>query len=205
MPIAFRDRIPALVLVGLLHVLAVYAFLHAIIIEHAPRQEMEQNSETQIALMREAPAPQPQISKHRKPAAGGSTAITLPFFNPYTYTTPFASQGSTEGISTALSACDPGRYDMASAEVRVVCDRIGALIKNDPGHFGFTSDVTDPMHWNRELARREAPHLLPCMKAHSRSDPRGGVAMMVDLQTLLCVSRILFIGYDSEKNEHYSK
>jgi hypothetical protein len=198
MPTAFRDRIPALFLVALLHVLAVSALLHAVIIERAPRPAQKDNRETQIALMREAPAPPPlQKPKRRKPAASGSTAITAPFFNPYAYNTPPALQGMSEGIATALSACDPGRYDMASAEVRTVCDRIGALLKNDPGHFGFTSEVTDPQHWRRELARREAPHLLPCMKAHAFA--------MIDLQTLLCVYRNLFIDYDSEKNEHYSQ
>jgi len=195
MPFAFRDRIPALLLVGLLHVLAVYVFLHAIIIEHAPRQEPTQDRETQITLMREVPPPQPPKLKHRNLATSGSTAITLPVFNPFTYNTPPALLGSSEGIATALSACNPSRYDMASAEVRVACDRIGALIKNDPGHFGFTSEVNDPRHWQRELARREAPFLAPCMS------PKGPDP----LYTLLCISRILFIGYDSEKNARYSQ
>lgn len=205
MPFAFRDRLPALLLVGLLHVLAVYAFLHAIIIEHAPHQERAQDRETQITLTRVAPVPQPQKPKHRQRAASGSTAITLPVFNPYTYTAPPAFQGASQGIATALSACDPGRYDMASAEVRVVCDRIGLALKNDPGHFGVTSEVADPKHWQRELARREAPHLLPCMKSHPPPPDSHLGIVAVDLQTLLCISRILFVGYDSKNHEHYSQ
>lgn len=205
MPFAFRDRLPALLLVGLLHVLAVYAFLHAIIIEHGPLPAQKKNGETQITLMREAPAPQPPKLKRRNPAASGSTAITLPVFNPYTYNAQVALQGSANGVAVALSACDPGRYDMASAEVRVVCDRIGLALKNDPGHFGVTSEVADPKHWQRELARREAPHLLPCMKSHPPPPDSHLGIVAVDLQTLLCISRILFVGYDSKNHEHYSQ
>lgn len=205
MPIGFRERIPALLLVGLLHVLAVYAFLHAIIIEHGAQPAQKEDRETQITLTRETPAPPPPKLKRHNPAASGSTAITLPVFNPYTYNAPLALQGSANGVAIALSACDPGRYDMASAEVRGVCDRIGMVLRNDPDHFGITSEVTDPKHWQHELARREAPHLLPCMKARSPTDPRGGVAIMVDLQTLLCFYRILFVEYDSKNHEHYSQ
>ena len=195
MPFAFRDRIPALLLVGLLHLMVVYAFLHAIIVEHAPRQVQTQDRETKITLMRDAPALQLQKPKHRQRVASGSTAITLPVFNPYTYNTPLALQGATNGVAIALSACDVGRYDMASTEVRTMCNRIGALLKSDPGRFGFTTHVVDPQHWQTELARREAPVLAPCMS------PSG-----VDvLYTLKCVYETVFIGYDSENHRRYSQ
>ncbi len=195
MPTAFRDRIPALVLVALLHVLAITALLHAVIVERAPHREQSEARETQIALMHEAPALPLAKPRRRRPAAGGSTAITAPVFNPYTYNIAPAAPGASEGIATALAACDPGRYDMASAEVRVACDRIGALLKNDPGHFGFTSEVTDPQHWSRELARREAPYLAPCMT------PNGPNA----IYALTCIYKLLFGGYDSETRPRYSQ
>lgn len=208
---AFRDRSSALGLVAVLHVLAVFALLNAVIIAPEPRKDRRSESETEILLLRETPAPQPPERKRRRPtpprpASGGSNAISAPYFNPYAYQAQAAPQGSADGIALALSACNPGRYDMAAAEVRAACDRIGMLVKNDPGHFGVVSDVVDPKHWQRELARREAPHLLPCMKAHA--PPPGtmqGSVAMVDLATLLCISRILFVGYDSEKHEHYSQ
>ncbi len=194
---AFRDRIPALALVTLLHIAAVIAFLNALIIEREPQKRKTEEHETQITL---APAPLPprQIPRQRRqPAAGGSNAITAPYFNPYTYKLPSGSgtEGSGNGIALALSACDPGRYDLASREVRAVCDRIGLAMRSDPGRFGFTSDVSDPQHWHRELARREAPYLAPCMS------PTGFDV----LHTLSCLYENVFIGYKPEHRRRYSE
>lgn len=206
---AFRDRIPAFVLVALLHIAAVVAFLNAIIVEREPQKRKSEDRETQITLTPAPPPPRQIPHKRRQSAAGGSNAITAPHFNPYTYKLPSGSgtEGSADGIALALSACDPGRYDIASREIRAVCDRIGMAARNDPGHFGVVSEVKDPKHWTRELARREAPHLLPCMKAHPPPQVGSNIkpVIEVDLQTLLCVSRILFVGYDSEKHERYSQ
>jgi hypothetical protein len=207
---AYRDRVPALVLVALLHIAAVIAFLNALIIEREPQKRKAEDHETQITLT-PAPPPPRQIPRQRRlPATGGSSATTMPYFNPYTFNLPPSANGiagSGNGIALALSACDPGRYDLAPREVRAVCDRIGMAVRNDPGHFGVVSEVNDPKHWTRELARREAPHLLPCMKAHAPPVAGSNIKPMieVDLQTLLCVSRILFVGYDSEKHERYSE
>jgi hypothetical protein len=194
MATAFRDRIPAFLLVALLHVAALIAFLHAVIVEREPQKPDEEESETQITL---APSPPPRqpIRKRRQPAAGGSNAITAPYFNPYTYNAPPAITGTGNGIALALSACDPGHYDVASREVRAVCDRIGLAMKNDPGRFGFTSDVSDPQHWHRELARREAPYLAPCMS------PNG----LDVLYTLSCLYENVFIGYKPEHRRRYSE
>jgi hypothetical protein len=196
MPIAFRDRIPALLLVALLHIAAVIAFLHAVIVEREPEKTNEEEHETLITLA-PAPPPRPSLRKRRLPAAGGSNAVTAPYFNPYTYKLPPAAGGvgSGNGIALALSACDPGRYDIASREVRAVCDRIGMALRNDPGRFGFTSDVSDPQHWHRELARREAPYLAPCMSP-------GGFDV---LHTLSCLYENVFIGYKPEHRRRYSE
>jgi hypothetical protein len=190
---AARDRIPALLMVALLHGAAVFAFLNALIIERPPAKPSSDQRETQITLAREPPRPQPR--KRRMPAAEGSGAITGPFFNPYTYHSAPTLPGTENSIALALSACDPARYDRSSREVRTLCDRIGLALKSDPGRFGFTSEVSDPQHWQRELARREAPYLAPCMT------PNGPDA----LYALSCVYKLLFGGYDSETRPRYSQ
>jgi hypothetical protein len=192
---AYRDRIPALVLVALLHIAAVIGFLNALIVEREPEKRKTEDHETQITL---APAPPPRIPRQRRQSApGGSSAITAPFFNPYTFNLPPSAgiAGSGNGIALALSACDPGRYDLASREIRAVCDRIGLALRSDPGRFGFTSDVSDPQHWHRELARREAPYLAPCMS------PTGFDV----LHTLSCLYENVFIGYKPEHRRRYSE
>jgi hypothetical protein len=191
---AYRDRIPALVLVALLHIAAVVAFLNALIIEREPQKRNAEEHETQITLT-PAPPPRQILRKRRLPAAGGSNTITTPYFNPYTFNLPPSAAGSGNGIALALAACDPGRYDVASREVRAVCDRIGLALRSDPGRFGFTSDVSDPQHWHRELARREAPYLAPCMSP-------GGFDV---LYTLSCLYENVFVGYKPEHRRRYSE
>jgi hypothetical protein len=195
MATAFRDRIPAFLLVALLHVAAAIAFLNALIIEREQQKPKAEEHETQITL---APAPPPlrlEPRKRRLPAAGGSNAITAPYFNPYTYNGPSSGAGTGNGIALALSACDPGHYDLASREVRAICDRIGLAMRNDPGRFGVASDVSDPQHWHRELARRESPYLAPCMS------PNG----LDVLYTLSCLYENVFIGYKPEHRRRYSE
>jgi len=113
--------------------------------------------------------------------------------NPYAIDPRTFTASAQTGLAMALSACDVGRYDMASDEIRATCDRIGALIRHDPGRFGFTSEVVDSGHWSTELARREAPILLPCFS------PNG---VMVDL---FCVYHFLTHPYDPEKRARYSE
>lgn len=103
----------------------------------------------------------------------------------------------------ALAACAPEKYDMASDEIRDVCGRIGALVRNDPGHFGVTQDVADPRHWQTELARREAPYLMPCMSPHP--PPPGMGVISINLGTLLCIYDLLMHPYDPEKRARYSQ
>ena len=206
MATAVRDRLPATILVAILHGAVGFALLHAVIVETEPNKPAREPHETEITLSRELPPKPPKRQRHLPPASR-STALAAPYFNPDTYQPPAVVADATEGIATALSACDPGRLDMASAEVRHACNRIGLALKRDTGHFGVVSDVADPKHWQRELARREAPHLLPCMKAHPPPVVGHDIKQLaqIDLATLLCVSRILFVGYDSEKHERYSQ
>lgn len=201
---ALRARLPALAVAGLLNALFAWLLVDALSVGRPTKQSQTASSETTITLS-PLPAILPPKKRLRRPAGGSSsTAITVPYFNPYTYQ-GVRAPAEIDAIVVALSACDPGRYDMASADVRQVCDRIGLALKNDPGHFGVTQDVADPKHWQRELARREAPHLLPCMKAHAPKADGMGTIFKIDLQTLLCVYQIVFVEYDSKNHEHYSQ
>jgi len=185
-----RDRVPALVLAALLQLAAVWLIIHSLMTPEPEQHEEER--ETQIVLLPMLP---PTIAAKRKPLrpqTPASGAIT-PFFNPYTFNPQSLAAPRTQGLAFALSACDIGNYDIAPDEIRAACDRIGALIKHDPGHYGLTSDVVHSGHWARELARREAPVLAPCMSP-------GGV--FVDF---FCVYNFLLHPYDPEKRARYSK
>ncbi len=188
---ALRQRIPALAITALFHVAVVALFLFSL-----PKQYplARREAETTITLLPVLPPPPVEKKKRFRRGAAGSNAIT-PYFNPYTFKGAPFLQPKMQGLQTALDACSPEKYDMASFEIRTVCDRIGALMRNDPWHFGVTQDVTDPKHWQRELARREAPYLAPCMSSQGFSP----------LYTLLCVYDVLMHGYDPEKQQRYSQ
>lgn len=190
MPPAFRPSPSALLLVGLVHIVILAAFLRPVIVVSRHESVASRTEETQILLARPAQPPPPQPGRR----SGGSRAPAPVYFNPYTYNSPNAITLAPPKLAAALSACDPAHYDMASRDVRRLCDRIGALIAYDPGRFGFTSDVRDARHWQVELARREAPFLAPCMS------PYGGLDV---IYTLSCIYENLFIGYRPEHRRRY--
>ncbi len=189
---ALRRRLPALAITALFHLGVIALFLLSL-----PKETtaMKREVESTITLLPVVPPPPLEKKKKRvRRGRTGSAAVT-PYFNPYTFQMPSFLKPKVQGLQLALSACSPGKYEMASIEVQRVCDRIGSLIHNDPGHFGVTQDVTDPQHWQRELARREAPYLAPCMSP-------GGFN---PLYTLSCIYDVLMHGYDSKKQLHYSR
>jgi hypothetical protein len=184
-----RARLPALGITALFHVAVFFFLLQAI-----PKQSEPAGTETETSI---SLPPEPRHLPNKKnqlPAQAGSNAIT-PYFNPYGSASPQTLPPQLQGLQTALAACAPENYDMASDEIRTACNRIGLLVKNDPGHFGVTQDVADPVYWQRELARRQAPYLAPCMSP-------GGVDV---LYTLYCIYDTLFHGYDPEKRRRYSQ
>lgn len=189
---ALRQRLAALGVTTLFHIAIVALILEGLPKHHIVPPSLE--TETTITLLPLLPSP-PSVKKKRIPRGpAGSNAIT-PYFNPYSYNAPQALTPSVQGLSMALAACAPEKYDMASDEIRTVCGRIGALLRSDPSHFGVAQDVTDPKHWQRELARREAPYLAPCMSSHG----------FEPLYTLYCIYDVLMHGYDTEKMQRYSK
>lgn len=190
-------RISAFGLAALLQLAAIWLIVNSLVVPE-PRKDSE--SETQLVLLPTLPPALPAKPKRRQ-ASG--TGVFAPYFNPYTFNPQALSESKQQGLAFALSACDVGHYDMAADEIRAACDRIGALIKRDPGRFGFTSEVAAPQHWQRELARREAPFLMVCAKP----TPPANKDMIVgiDLATLLCVYDLLMNGYDPEKRARYSQ
>lgn len=189
---AMHRRIPALAITALFHMAVIALFLTSL-----PKQHVAAKTETEttITLLPLLPPPLLEKKKKRVPrGASGTNAIT-PYFNPYTFKGLPLPQPNMQGVQMALAACSPENYDMAAIEIRTACDRIGALLRNDPGHFGVKQDVADPKYWERELARRKAPYLAPCMT------PSGPDL----IHALKCIYGILADGYDSEKQLRYSQ
>jgi len=185
-----REKVPALALAMVLQAGAIWLLVHSLIVPLP--EEKSAAHETQVVFLPLFNPPPVPPSRKRKPQ-GGSNATAF-YFNPYTFDPKAVAAPAPQKLTYALSACDVDKYDMAPDEIRAACDRIGALIRHDPGRFGFTSEVVDAGHWQRELARREAPVLLPCMS------PDG-----VDvLYTLTCIYEEIFTGHREDKRRRYS-
>ena len=181
-----RKRFPALCLVALLHLVAIGFLLQAIPTTYAP---VAGETETKISLLlTPAPAPKKRI---RRPAAG-TNAIT-PTFDPDSFRPSMLPQPGVQGLSLALAACAPEKYDMASDEIRAACNRIGMIVAADPGHFGVNTGIANARR--RQIEERHRPLLAPCMS------PNGPDV----LYTLYCIYDQLWNGYDSDKMQHYSK
>lgn len=187
-----RNWFPALIITALFHVLAILLLVTALPKRFDTQMATASGSEA-ITYLPLLAAPPEKRKRAPQSSAGARPAVT--YFNPDIFKTAPALQPNALGLQIALSACAPENYDMASVEVRNVCAKIGALLKNDPGHFGVTQDVADPKHWQRELTRREAPYLAPCMS------PIG----FSPLYTLFCIYDTLMHGYDPEKRARYSQ
>ena len=183
-------RAPALLFAFALQFGAGYFFIRALIIP--PPEGANQQSKTQVIFLPMLPTP--AMAPPKRQRRSGSSNTLTGYFNPDHFD-PERLQGTTQPqLAYALSACDVDKYDMASDEVKAACNRIGALIRHDPGRFGFTTEVVDAGHWQTELARREAPYLLPCMS------PKGFNV----LYTLSCIYEEIFTGHREDKRLRYS-
>ncbi len=190
-----RNWFPALIVTALFHVLVIVLLITAMPKRFERIVASAAGRETITYLPLLAAPPEKKKRTSRGGSSGSRPAVT--YFNPDAAKAAPNLQPNTFGLQTALSACAPENYDMASAEVRTVCAKIGALLTNDRGHFGVAQDVADPKHWHTELARKEAPYLAPCMSSK-------GVG--VSLGTLLCVYDILMHGYNPEnRGDRYSE
>ncbi len=188
-----RNWFPALIVTALFHMLVIVLLITAMP-KRLEREAIRTAARESITYLPLLAAPPDKKKRIPRGTSGSRPAVT--YFNPDAVKAPPSFRPNTFGLQTALSACAPENYDMASAEIRTVCAKIGALLVNDKGHFGVKQDVADPKHWQTELARREAPYLAPCMSPYA--------ALHIDLGTLLCVYDILAHGYDENKMQHYS-
>ena len=188
--VLLRSRLPALCLAALFNVALIALLLLAM-----PKLTTPPVPETQVVFV-----PLPLLEPARKPEhrqrrpGASPNAITLPYFNPYTFN-PRAvlPPAGAQRLSLALATCAPENYDRQSDEVRAACAKIQTALAYDKEHFGVNTDIAFGPFWERELLRRKTPYLAPCMTP-------GGPDV---IYLLTCVYQVLFTGYDSEKAPHY--
>jgi len=185
-----RSRVPALCLAALFNALLLAFLLHSI-----PKFSAPAVPATQVVFVPLPLLELPRKAVRRPKRAGvGSNAITLPYFNPYTFNPQaLMAQRGEQRLSLALATCAPENYDKQSYEIRAACARITTALRYDSGHFGVKTDIADSAYWQMEKRMRNAPYLAPCMTP-------GGPDVLYLLQ---CVYDVIMNGYDTRKMQHY--
>ena len=182
-----RDRLPAVLVTGLIHVAVIAALLNAIQKYSVPEAR---EFETAVVLIPQKNAP--SRATHR--ATAGSTAIS-PYFYHYS-SPPTAGQSNLDGLRFALLSCAPENLGNLPSELREQCDRIDAALFAGRDALPEALRIKHSGRWEAELLLKQTPQLLPC------ASPNG---LGVSLGTLLCIADLIRNGYRPETASHYSK
>jgi len=189
-----RDRLPAVLVTGLIHVAVIAALLNAIQKYTVPEAR---ESETAVVLIPQKHAPLRAI--HR--ATAGSTAIS-PYYYYYS-SPPLVGQPNLDGSRFALSACGQENLGNLPPELREQCARVNTVLFAGRDALPTTLHVKHEKRWQTELLIKQTPQLLPCASPHPPSPGMGIVA--IDLETLVCIADLIRNGYRPETASHYSK
>jgi len=188
---ALRERIPALCFVALLHVAVIYVLLHAM-------PELVgltgEEAETKISLLPILTPPPVPKKRLRRPSVGRTNAIMR--FNPDNFRPSMLPQPGQQGLNLALNACAPENLMNLSSAMREQCARIDTVLFAGMDKLPNALKINHTRHWRAELLLKQTPLLLPCANPH---------AVVVDLQTLICIADLLSNGYHVETAAHYSK
>lgn len=168
-------RAVSLLLVLVLHALLVLALLRFMVNpQHSPFRTASQ-TELVETIINTAHAPKPEIGK-AAPASTPRAVHPLPQAfsprEPSPATVPVPAP-DLRGFGQALADCVPQNFVNLDDAQRTACRKLGASASLEPGVTDFADhrdQVPGAERWARELARKQAPLLLPCGNA-SALDP----------------------------------
>jgi hypothetical protein len=169
-------RAISILLVLILHTLLILA-LHRFMVSPAALVPERRLFEMIISTVR---PPEPGTGKKAARPARTRAAVepvpSLPPSEPVPAPAP-----DIRGFGQALSGCAPENFANLDERQRSRCRTIGALPSYDPGAVDYadhSGQVPGAGRWQRELARKNAPFLLPCGNAR-RADPVYTAACIV--------------------------
>jgi hypothetical protein len=128
-------------------------------------------------IINTARLPEPRTRKEAPKPAPTRAAVqpvpqTSPLAEPLTPTVPTPAP-EVRGFGQALVGCAPENFANLDVAQRSRCRKFGALPSYDPGAVDYadhSDKVPGAKQWERELARKNAPLLLPCGNSR-RADP----------------------------------
>lgn len=172
-------RASAALLVVLLHVAFIGIFLRTTWhreVAPSPRE----------LVLRILPLPPPKPAQHAPPIPLIRPDVTVPreTTSP-TVTAPPAA--ALPGLNQSLFGCAPGNLDKLAPEERANClSHQSRRNVEEPSVLNLPSRAHDEPHWQRALARKQNPTLLPC------ANPGG---LPLTLGSVVCAANGAFNGF----------
>jgi hypothetical protein len=160
----------SILLVLILHALLIFAFLRFIVSPQNSAFRVMPETHLLEMIINTARSPKPRMGKEA-PASTLGTAQPKPQpflpIEPLTSTVP-TSAPDIRGLGQALSGCAPENFTNLDETQRSRCRNLGAFSAHDPSAVDYadhSDKVPGAKQWERELARKNAPLLLPCGNA----------------------------------------
>ncbi len=176
-------RTGAALLVVFLHVLVILFVWH--LTQHFGT-ELRSPRELVLRLWR---LPPPAPAKPALPAPPIRVIVPLPRAAiPITPPPAHAKSGNIEGLHQWLFDCSPETIDMLTPEQRTQCAsrRFGPNPDDANSVLNLPSRARDARHWQRALARKQNPALLPCANA---------AGLPLTPQAVICAANGIFGGF----------
>lgn len=156
-------RTISILLVLILHILLIFALLRFMVSPHDSALVSEQKL---IELtINTARLPEPPAGKESpKPASTRAAVQPMLQTTPLPFTAP-TPEPDIRGFGQALIGCAPENVTNLDEAQRSRCRKFGALASYDPSAVDYADragKVPGVTRWDRELARKKAPLLLPC-------------------------------------------
>jgi hypothetical protein len=163
-------RAVSILLVLILHALLIFALLRFMVNPQNSAFRMQPETHLFEMIINTALSPKPRLGKGA-PAATHVTAQPKPHTfvpgEPLIPTVPTPAP-DIRGLGQALLGCAPENFANLDEAQRERCRKFGTSANYDPGAVDYadhSAQVPGAKQWERELARKKAPLLLPCGNA----------------------------------------
>lgn len=181
-------RAISILLVFILHALLIFALLRFMVPPQNSAFGMMLETHLSEMIINTARPPEPRTRKDaRKPAPARAAAQHVPQnlapSEPLTPTAPTPAP-DIRGLGQALFGCAPENFTNLDEAQRSRCRKLGAFSSYDPSAMDYadhSDSVPGAKQWERELARKKAPLLLPCGNSKALDPVYTGACIIANI------------------------
>lgn len=181
-------RAISIMLVFVLHALLIFALLRFMVSPQNSALRMVSEQRLIELIIKTNRLPERRTRQETPEAAPTRAAVQpvpqiAPLAEPLNPTVP-APAPDIRGFGQALVGCAPENLTKLDETQRSRCRKSGALTSYDPGAVDYadrTDKVPGVTRWERELARKKAPLLLPCGNSRSADPVYTGACIIANI------------------------